>query len=40
MSNSIGDWYLNGQDASTEDSFDDEYVEAQDPWDHAESEQE
>lgn len=38
MSNSIGDWFLNGDEASVEDSFDDEYVETQDPWDQADSE--
>lgn len=38
MSDSIGDWFMNSQEAALEDSFDDEYVEAQDPWDQVESE--
>lgn len=38
MSESISDWFKNSQEASMGDSFDDEYVEAQDAWDQVESE--
>lgn len=36
MTDSIDEWYLNGEDASMGDGLDDEYVESQEPWDQAE----